>query len=378
MISWSPSAELAIIVYVLSLVFVLSLRGLFNVLQWREMRYLLWSFCPILVLASQFDLGSWSVFKVSHDAIDNPIKHTMHSIKTLAPDHFIWSAWTLGFFAHLYVYIKQYQVISGSILRDTKLNRSDIEKYRVAYSSLLKTPAVFGFIKPMILLPVDSKDSNAHQLNSEHMTLILKHERQHIKHGDMIWNLLALTLKCVFWFLPLQSYWLRLFKQDQELMCDHAVLKQISSKEKTRYAQLILHYATGTPQLATAVHWHAYPLIKERLNMINNNSKPAWLAGLILGAAMISGVTVASVQASDIKPIKTEAPQFPRVAVEEGISGWVKVKGQLDSQGHVVDVEVLAAHPKGVFDKEAIRAVKKWQFQGANQSFTYVIEFNLE
>jgi bla regulator protein blaR1 len=378
MINWSPSVELAAIVYVLSLLLVLGLRGLFNLLQWREMRYLLWSFCPILVVASQFELGSWSVFQVNHQAIDLPIKQALHTIKRGTPAFYIWSIWSLGLIFHVSILIQQYRTISRSIDLSKNITRWQQDGQRIAYSILLKTPAVFGFIKPIILLPFNPKNAIKESLDDEQIALILKHERQHIKHGDMIWNLLALTFKCVFWFVPLQSYWLRLFKQDQELMCDYAVLKQISSKEKTRYAQLILNYATGAPQLATAVHWHAYPLIKERLNMINNNSKPAWLAGLILSAAVVTGAAVAGIQASEVVPIKTVAPQYPRAALVEGISGWVKVQGQLDSHGKVVDVEVIDAKPKGVFDEEAIKAVKKWQFNAKNQSFNYIIDFNVE
>jgi TonB family protein len=84
---------------------------------------------------------------------------------------------------------------------------------------------------------------------------------------------------------------------------------------------------------------------------------------------------------SDIKitPIKTVAPYYPRYAVNNKLEGFVNFDMDLDTNGNVLDVRVIESVPEGVFDKEATRSVKQYQFAPLNQPVTVQqkIEFKL-
>lgn len=62
-------------------------------------------------------------------------------------------------------------------------------------------------------------------------------------------------------------------------------------------------------------------------------------------------------------PVVRVEPRFPIDALRNGISGWVKLSFSIDETGAVTDVAVLQAEPRGVFDREAARALRRWKYQ---------------
>ncbi|KKO47067.1 hypothetical protein WG68_03120 [Arsukibacterium ikkense] len=62
-------------------------------------------------------------------------------------------------------------------------------------------------------------------------------------------------------------------------------------------------------------------------------------------------------------PVVRVEPRFPLDALRDGISGWVKLSFSIDEAGAVTDVKVLQAEPRGVFEREAARALRRWKYQ---------------
>ena len=65
------------------------------------------------------------------------------------------------------------------------------------------------------------------------------------------------------------------------------------------------------------------------------------------------------------KLIKRTAPIYPRRASQRNIEGWVELSFKIDTDGKPANIAVLAAEPKGIFEKEAMRSIKKWRFEPA-------------
>ncbi len=85
-------------------------------------------------------------------------------------------------------------------------------------------------------------------------------------------------------------------------------------------------------------------------------------------------------------PIVRINPKYPPVAARDGLSGWVKLSFTIDEVGQVIDVQIVDAEPKRVFDKEAVRALKGWKYQPQVENGIAVkqtgmqvqLDFNLE
>ena len=55
-------------------------------------------------------------------------------------------------------------------------------------------------------------------------------------------------------------------------------------------------------------------------------------------------------------------PSFPRKALRLGKEGYVIVEFDVDTDGAVLDPYVVEASPQGVFERSAIKAVRKWVY----------------
>ncbi|BFM18519.1 hypothetical protein R50073_47020 [Maricurvus nonylphenolicus] len=55
-------------------------------------------------------------------------------------------------------------------------------------------------------------------------------------------------------------------------------------------------------------------------------------------------------------------PQYPRIALAKGTEGFVDVAFEVSALGVPQNVRVTRADPEGVFERSAVRAVKRWKY----------------
>jgi periplasmic protein TonB len=55
-------------------------------------------------------------------------------------------------------------------------------------------------------------------------------------------------------------------------------------------------------------------------------------------------------------------PQYPPEARARGIEGWVTVRFDVGADGNTRNIQVVDAKPRGVFERETIRAVSDWRY----------------
>ena len=83
----------------------------------------------------------------------------------------------------------------------------------------------------------------------------------------------------------------------------------------------------------------------------------------------ISGIEISSPKFGDfgvtqnVMPLSRVEPNYPARALRRNIEGSITLSFTIDSKGRAVDVKVTSAQPKRIFDREAIRAIKKWRYQ---------------
>ena len=65
---------------------------------------------------------------------------------------------------------------------------------------------------------------------------------------------------------------------------------------------------------------------------------------------------------SGITPLVRIEPEYPPRAKQQGIEGWVELEFTISPVGTVQDAEVIRAKPSLVFDRAALRAIRKWKY----------------
>ena len=61
----------------------------------------------------------------------------------------------------------------------------------------------------------------------------------------------------------------------------------------------------------------------------------------------------------EVARVSFPAPEFPRRALRLGVEGTVRLEFDIAADGSVLDPYVVESNPPGIFDRNAIKAVRK-------------------
>lgn len=242
-------------------------------------------------------------------------------------------------------------------------------------------PALVGLWKPRIVVGPDFEQ----RFSPAEQDVILRHEDSHRRHGDPWANAGLAALRCVFWFHPLLPWAARRFLRDQELACDartvdpHPALRRI-------YANALLKAQLVHPVAPMACHWRSQPMLKERIAMLKEHKRRTlpWVAGQMTVVALCVGMGTVAWAGQDAPatlpipaepasppadvPIKVKdltPPKYPVSAFEQGISGKVVLRVDVNAEGRPANITVIASTPAGVFDEVSVAAARQWTFEPA-------------
>ena len=102
-------------------------------------------------------------------------------------------------------------------------------------SDRVTSPAVYGIIRPKIVLPASTPEAD--------YPMILAHETAHIRRGDNLFRLIAFVSAALHWFNPLAWVFLRCYLSDAEQACDERVLSKLDEEGRRDYARCLLNQA---------------------------------------------------------------------------------------------------------------------------------------
>jgi len=105
-------------------------------------------------------------------------------------------------------------------------------------------PLTWGFLKPVVLIPVGHEAWTEEQRSSA-----LIHELSHVKRADFLVMVLVRLSLAVFWFNPLSWVVFRRLKNEQEEACDELVLRT-GVKPSTYAANLLFFKSTAGSRLS--------------------------------------------------------------------------------------------------------------------------------
>ncbi len=81
---------------------------------------------------------------------------------------------------------------------------------------------------------------------------------------------------------------------------------------------------------------------------------------------------------SDLVPISTPQPAYPPEAARAGTAGEVVLSFTVNTDGSVSNIDIVSAKPRGVFERNAQAAVRRWRFQpiASPQNVTRTFSFS--
>ena len=147
-------------------------------------------------------------------------------------------------------------------IKDSKYLREN-----VYLSEKISSPAVYGVLRPKIVLPASYKDRD--------IELIVQHEKTHIRGLDNLWRMIAFLIVAVHWFNPLSWIFLKAFLADLELSCDERVLVKLGADRSKEYASALLECKQGATVFASAF---GGARIRTRIENILSFRKLTWIS----------------------------------------------------------------------------------------------------
>lgn len=108
--------------------------------------------------------------------------------------------------------------------------------------------------------------------------------------------------------------------------------------------------------------------LNQQQSAINSVSSLSNVPALGLDTA-IDGIAISAPTFGDFgvnqqaMPLYRVDPNYPPRAVKRGIEGYVLMNFTIDETGRPVQIEVVEANPRRMFEREAIRALRSWKYQ---------------
>ena len=134
-------------------------------------------------------------------------------------------------------------------------------------SEKITSPAVYGILRPKIVLPASYRDKD--------IELIIQHEKTHIRGLDNLWRMIAFMIVAVHWFNPFSWIFLKAFLTDLELSCDERVLVKLGTARSKEYASVLLDCKQDATVFASAF---GGARIRTRIENILSFKKLTWIS----------------------------------------------------------------------------------------------------
>lgn len=194
---------------------------------------------------------------------------------------------------------------------------------RLAEVEGISVPAVFGFWRPTICLPVGTLTS----LSDEELRLILRHELAHVRRRDGLIAMFVSVVRAVYWINPFTWVAVARIYAHMEQVADEVALRDENESTQTVYGRLLLHYADvaiasgqnrslGANAVGLLFTSHGRPLRCriQRLSVISASRH--WATRLVafagIGLIAIVGLSDAKTRSTADAPLPIRLPQFSR------------------------------------------------------------------
>jgi beta-lactamase regulating signal transducer with metallopeptidase domain len=186
---------------------------------------------------------------------------------------------------------------------------------RYVCSKAAETPAVLGWLKPVVVLPLSALAG----LSAWQVEAIVAHELAHIKRWDILVNALQIVAETLLFYHPAVWWVNRLIRNEREHCCDDVAVEACGNAREYARALALLEESRSTSVWALAATGGVLSSRIGRLLGLSGAARSMSAAGLTaLGGLCAAGLLMAGTTAAQLQsaatvetPVATIAPITP-------------------------------------------------------------------
>ncbi len=224
---------------------------------------------------------------------------------------------------------------------------------RYAYSEMVEAPAVLGWFRPVVLIPLSAMSG----LSLEQLEAIIAHELAHVRRYDALVNLFQIAIETILFYHPAVWWVNRVIRDERENCCDDIAVSVCGSP--TEYARALATMSSARPSWVVAANGGALKARVGRLLGMQKMTQGMPRAGLAALALLCASciVVAAGVFKQEPPPPPPIAPTppvapaaiapgapAPRPAVPALPAGLPKIQ-PIEEAAPLADIAPLAQEP---------------------------------
>jgi beta-lactamase regulating signal transducer with metallopeptidase domain len=161
---------------------------------------------------------------------------------------------------------------------------------RYCESSLLDAPAVIGWFRPAVLLPLTALTG----LSDEQLQAVIAHELAHIRRFDNFVNLFQIVVETLLFYHPAVWWVSKRIRAERENCCDDAAISVCSDAVEYARALALMAEWRSAPALAMAANRGPLAARVARLMGVGRNRSGVRSAGIAVSFVCLAGAVLAA------------------------------------------------------------------------------------
>ncbi len=188
------------------------------------------------------------------------------------------------------------------------------------------SPFILGIFRPRIYIPS--------RLASPQISLVLAHERAHLRRRDHWWKPLSFLLLAVHWFNPLLWLAYVLLCRDIELACDERAVRDMAAPDRADYAQALLDCSFPRQSAGLCPLAFGEVGVKQRVKNVLDYRKPAfWIAAGAVVVCLLAALCFLTEPAA-VLPGESSVVSAEYASVGENVSlppeAWMELSALIE------------------------------------------------
>jgi beta-lactamase regulating signal transducer with metallopeptidase domain len=216
------------------------------------------------------------------------------SDKNMQLVNYIRIIWLTGMVVMFAVVIVSNLIFTGRLMSTRKLagKRGRINIYN---TDAVNSACLYGVVHPAVYV----------NDNAGYNEFIISHELTHYRHRDNWWALVRMLCVCIYWFNPLVWLAAHFHKEDCELFCDEAVVRNCSASERQKYGEVLLNAAARRSGRLSDIYLlsgasSGFRELKKRIERIAGNKKTYKSVAFVM-IVTVAAITVFAFGGSNVK-----------------------------------------------------------------------------